>query len=1601
MLEAPALKSCVFRHFLILALSLWASSLHAQSPNIHLGDVDDDGVITVRDIALIVEHVKGTVPLDEHHAVLADVTKDGAVNQADVDELIKEVLETRTPENLPLSTVRFTSPASGEGDVSVNRETVVHFTVPLAINATLDTTKFYAEFAGRKVLSRVEISSDRKKASLFYLEPLPANSRVKVTFDGSGLDDLLGRPFDGNGNGLEASALEQRSEEVYHMSFDTHSSSPIPATGITGRVLQAAPEGSATPPAGYPAIGVPGVTITVDGQEQTMRTTTDAQGYFTLAPCPSGVFFVHIDGRTSQWSSYPSGSYFPNVGKKWEAIAGKADNPSGHSEDSQRGIVYLPCVCPGTLQPVSQTQATTVGFPQAVLDANPQLAGTTFTFPANTAFSDDGTRGGSLGPVPVPADRLPSPLPPGLRLPFVFSLQTSGPTNFERPVAVCLPNLPDPLTGYKPVPGEKTALVAFNHDTGQWEVVGPMTVTADGNFMKSDPGVGLRQPGWGGGTPGGTAPGAQGDGGEPIDPPDPDDCGPSDIEVGRQIYALVERGYDCARELNPTRIIRAIDCLVDIIRTVNFIGEKVKAVGDLYQAAVGEPNPNEKVRKLEIAVATIEFIETNLCVTLEDRLQCAKKDGKLSRKLRVAIACVGAVIHTLNEICASTDDCDRWLIVDIACEAINGLAILQSWLESKAALIEGYEDDLIGEIGCAGLASIKATVQAALLAAKNSQGGSSQENANAASTAPGSIDAEVAEFARQRLIAIGARPTMEEAQSQTRKLDATYLNLGLKLSQELRRAGKPSSKPFYYRLQAETFEVRGKVTAPGGLNIIFQPNEFYHYDVFEPVSGLVAHNMGRSSAMGGRFQVPSVILARSEEADTDSDGLPADAESILGTSPTNPDTDGDGVTDGAELKNGSDPMSGLAVSTGVIARAPLTGTCTDITAGRDVLAAACGTEGVYILGVRQGLTPTRLAQITTAPNAASTVAISSNLLAIGLGSTGTLILDISTPDTPQFLRLVKLGSSVRSLAAAEGIVHIGLEDGRVAQVDMITGRLIGSVNLGSAPHDLAVGKGVIYAVVSGSVKTLPVTSSGYGSVGSTAFSGTVPNTTNRFRLFKGSSRLYAAHRTGFSAYNITTPGAPVLLQDNTTAALGWSHLVATGSNLAIATLGANNPDDVSLYDLGTNGAQANFLTTFATPGAAQAATIYNGLAYVADGTAGVQVVNFRAFDTLQQPPTVTLALETASSSAEEGRFLPVIATVTDDVQVRNVEFLVDGQRLDTDGNFPFEARVLTPRLVPGKTSFTVQARATDTGGNAALSNVLTLDLTADTQSPSVLAFTPGNDALLATASGFTARFTEPVAAASLHAGSVFLWAAGPDGNVGTDDDLRQPVSLLPATDGSGTFRDTAAFQTATPLPPGRYRVLLALGITDAKGNPLAAPYSSTFQIISGTDSDGDGIVDNVEATLGLDPQNQDSNANGIPDGLEDYDGDGLRNAWELRYGFDPRLADTNGNGTNDNLEDGDKDTLNALVEQTESGDPTKHDTDGDGWPDQVEVEFFSSLADAKSKPLSLFVGSPAVTTAIIGGGTSIAAPNTTVSIIGGGTTMATPPTSARIGGPPP
>jgi hypothetical protein len=95
-----------------------------------------------------------------------------------------------------LTTISEMSPANGESGVSPTPETVLGFTNPLATNTVIPNANFYAGFGGRKILSRIELSSDRKSATLFYLEPLPGSTRLYGVFDSTGLLDDSGRPID-------------------------------------------------------------------------------------------------------------------------------------------------------------------------------------------------------------------------------------------------------------------------------------------------------------------------------------------------------------------------------------------------------------------------------------------------------------------------------------------------------------------------------------------------------------------------------------------------------------------------------------------------------------------------------------------------------------------------------------------------------------------------------------------------------------------------------------------------------------------------------------------------------------------------------------------------------------------------------------------------------------------------------------------------------------------------------------------------------------------------------------------------------------------------------------------------------------------------------------------------------------------------------------------------------------------------------------------------------------------------------------------------------------------------------------------------------------
>ena len=93
------------------------------------------------------------------------------------------------------------------------------------------------------------------------------------------------------------------------------------------------------------------------------------------------------------------------------------------------------------------------------------------------------------------------------------------------------------------------------------------------------------------------------------------------------------------------------------------------------------------------------------------------------------------------------------------------------------------------------------------------------------------------------------------------------------------------------------------------------------------------------------------------------------------------------------------------------------------------------------------------------------------------------------------------------------------------------------------------------------------------------------------------------------------------------------------------------------------------------------------------------------------------------------------------------------------------------------------------------------------------------------------------------------------------------------------------------------------------------------------DTDGDGLTDYVEIfTLKTDPLKTDSDDNGITDDLEDADGDRLSNLDEIKMGTNPWKADTD--------EDGLSDSEEIYIYQTS---PLLSDSDNDGILDGDEI----------------------------------------------------------------
>ncbi len=178
-------------------------------------------------------------------------------------------------------------------------------------------------------------------------------------------------------------------------------------------------------------------------------------------------------------------------------------------------------------------------------------------------------------------------------------------------------------------------------------------------------------------------------------------------------------------------------------------------------------------------------------------------------------------------------------------------------------------------------------------------------------------------------------------------------------------------------------------------------------------------------------------------------------------------------------------------------------------------------------------------------------------------------------------------------------------------------------------------------------------------------------------------------------------------------------------------------------------------------------------------------------------------------------------------------------------------------------------------------------------------------------------------------------------------------SVVVNSNGSLTY---TAIDGASGTDPFTYTV------SDGNGGTNTATVSVAINPKASDDNDNDGLTNTEESQLGTDPNNADSDYDGIPDGVEvgndisnpiDTDSDGIINALDNDDDNDSvPTADENYNGGSAADDDTDKDgipdyldtdddndgILSIFENYNNDGTPVNDDTDKDGTPDYLDVD---------------------------------------------------------------
>ena len=610
--------------------------------------------------------------------------------------------------------------------------------------------------------------------------------------------------------------------------------------------------------------------------------------------------------------------------------------------------------------------------------------------------------------------------------------------------------------------------------------------------------------------------------------------------------------------------------------------------------------------------------------------------------------------------------------------------------------------------------------------------------------------------------------------------------------------------------------------ANGNWTLFLSARQAYHSVIFDPTSGLVAHGFGITAASGVETHLLSPLFRASTAPDTDGDGLPDDVEFAIGSALDAVDTDDDGLDDFAEIRLGGNPLDGVAGRSGILGALRLDGAAWDIAFDGTTAYVAMDDAGLAVVDLSDPLAPILIGSVDLLGVSSSVAVDDTRALAV-LGSQfidpGLRIVDISDPTAPQLVRTISLPAGVSQVEALDGIAYAASGTALLA-IELASGDALQTLALGGTViTGLARDGELLFAMDSGG-KLSAIDISEFQMVVRDSL--TVSH--GGGGLSVGGGIAYLANRTGFfggfSTVDVADPDDLVLIS-NSDIASGIrpdSALAADGSGGVLIVGNAPDPQNpggsIDVVDVADASDPTNtgvYLNRFPLPDFPLGVAIASGFGLIADADAGLLVVGYRS-DAGGVAPSVVLRtladdVDPAANGIQvaAGSLMHLLVDASDDVLVKNVELLVNGESVAADLSFPYETL-----LAAAKTgALSLQARATDVGGNVALSNVLTIDVVADTFAPTLLAIDPPDDASRPEGlQEVTVRFDEALAPETVTAANFRILDSG-----------GQPVAADVVLRSEGRVAELSF----AGLVAGDYQILIAgANVTDVAGNALSA-----------------------------------------------------------------------------------------------------------------------------------------------------------------------------------